>query len=157
MSDSEPDSEPKVTSEGPADRGAARKQESTGNARLDAAIARRPLLRLFLRYKTKIGLLALLCGALLIGREVFQASPREVTVIFEFETSFDEVSVVYAQGGEAVRGIEVRDVTDRVRQDVSLSPGDYEVEVRARRDGETRSWERTLTVPTEGRMRFFLE
>ena len=132
---------------------------SEGNADKGSdAVARRPLLVLFLRYKAKLAFIVLIAGLLLIGREVGSAYPRDVDIVFELGSAHarhEVLDVRYLLNGEEVRGATYRaDALDeRIDASVSLSPGRYTVSARFD-DGTV--VERALEVPTEGRVHIAL-
>ncbi len=119
------------------------------------AIARRPLLALFLRYKARFAFLVLIAGLLLIAREVSSAYPRIVNIVFELghESRQEQLDIRYVLQGEEVRGATYRQLDETIDAQVSLSPGRYTI--RARYSDGT-SLERTLEVPAEGRVHIAL-
>lgn len=122
------------------------------------AVARRPLLVLFLRYKAKVAFLVLIAGLLLIGREIGSAYPRDVDIVFELgptHSSHEVLNVRYVFEGEEVRGATYRGegLDETIDASVSLSPGRYTVSAEFN-DGTT--IERALDVPAEGRVHISL-
>ena len=123
------------------------------------AVARRPLLVLFLRYKAKLAFLVLIAGLLLIGREIGAAYPRDVEIVFELGSAHELQEVLdvrYLLDGEEVRGAIYRGdegLDETIETSVSLSPGRYTISARFD-DGD--AVERTLNVPAEGRVHIAL-
>ncbi|MFT5358199.1 MAG: hypothetical protein ACI9KE_005436 [Polyangiales bacterium] len=122
------------------------------------AVARRPLLVLFLRYKEKLAFLVLIAGLLLIGREISSAYPRDVDIVFELGPAYERHEVLevrYLLEGEEVRGATYRgdSLDETIRASVSLSPGRYSISAHFN-DGTT--VERVLQVPAEGRVHISL-
>lgn len=122
------------------------------------AVARRPLLVLFLRYKAKVAFLVLIAGLLLIGREIESAYPRDVDIVFELGPTYahhEVLDVRYLLEGEEVRGATYRgeSLEETIDASVSLSPGRYSISAQFN-DGT--AIERTLDVPTEGRVHISL-
>ena len=121
------------------------------------AVARRPLLVLFLRHKARFAFLVLIAGLLLIGREIGAAYPRDVDIVFELGSARREtLDVRYLLEGEEVRGAVYRGeggLDETIDAQVSLSPGHYTIS--ARFDDGTLV-ERALEVPAEGRVHISL-
>ena len=134
----------------------------TGDPALPPAIAKRPLLALFLRYKERLAFLVLIVGLLLIGRTVAGAYPRDVALVFEVgarHATFESLDVRYFLSGEEVRGVTYRQpggLDENIDATVSLSPGRYRVEAILEGAGDRVLHERSLLVPAEGRVHIAL-
>ncbi len=124
--------------------------ESPSTDTHDEAIQRRPLLRLFLRYKKRLAFLVLIGGLLVIGNEIGSAYPREVQLIYEVEGAADTLHLEYHRDGGAVAGATVRNPPERTPHDVQLSPGRYDIQAVIESGTQSRRYQRALVVPAEG-------
>lgn len=131
-----------------------------GSTRLEEAAKTRPLLRLFLRYKSRLAVLALVIGGALIASTVFSSVQRSVTIHCELPTSFEGVSAEIWFEGEAIAGVTEEGPADSLRFDLPLSPGDYELQVRASRSSTFSEWKQSFEVPSRSTSvshRFYLD
>jgi hypothetical protein len=102
----------------------------------------------------RLARLVLLGGGVALGLYLFRASPRDVTLVYDFGREPPRVlRVEILEGGHAVRRAELRQpagapgqVTHRVR----LTDGEYTVRLAWDGDAAGRSVERRVTVEESG-------
>jgi len=112
--------------------------------------------RLFLRHRRRLARFVILVGLIVVGTQIFQASPRETEIRYGLGPRHDDVvelRIAYAVEGEEAVGARFRfeDGAPRsVRHTVELHPGRYEVRADVMERGGQRSVERALRVPADG-------
>ena len=106
--------------------------------------------------------IVLIVAVLVVGGQLFEALPREVTVRYTLgpdHRSVTEARIGYELEGEELKGVRFRyakgapAVVDHV---VELPPGRYRVVANLRGPGLSRSTSRVLTVPADGIVRIDL-
>lgn len=116
---------------------------------LDKAAKTRPLLRLFLNYKARLAILALVGGGALIATTVFSSVQRNVTLRCELPRAFESASMEVWHEGEAIAGASEEGSTDALRFDLALSPGSYVLRVRASEAQSFYEWSEDFDVPSD--------
>ncbi len=112
--------------------------------------------RFYERNRRRFQLVALAIFLVAVGLEVGGAVPRDVSVSLRLPAPEDvrEATIAYRQEGELVRELQRRfpeGAPRDLRDELELSPGDYDVEVRVTEvRGGTRTLRGHLTAPAEG-------
>lgn len=120
------------------------------------------MLALWSRYRKRLSLLVLLIAAVVIGRVLSDAAPRDVDLAYDLGAlhgEFTELHVTYVFEGEEVAGVrfsEAGGLPENVDHHIELSPGRYTIEATLTGSEGSEHIERALRVPTEGIVRIQL-
>ncbi len=102
----------------------------------------------------QIARLVLLGGAVVLGLHLFRASPRDVTLVYDFGRAAPHaLTVEIVKDGRTVRQAELRRSPEdpgQVVHRVRLADGEYTVRLIWDRGGQRRSLERRVTVEESG-------
>ncbi|MCB9595516.1 MAG: hypothetical protein H6719_22540 [Sandaracinaceae bacterium] len=110
----------------------------------------------FQKHRTRLSQVALAIFLIAVAIELGGALPREVNVAFRFPAHAEvvEARIEYSQENERVRDVTLRwpeGAPALVRDDVELSPGDYDVSVLLLdAEGATRALRGAVTAPADG-------
>jgi hypothetical protein len=98
----------------------------------------RALRAIFGAHKQRLARLTALAGVLFVGLLVWRSAPQPVQVEIDLgpaHKEFVELRVAYVQGGEELHGVAFsfpEGAPDRVRHEVRLPPGEFEVHTELR-------------------------
>ena len=96
-------------------------------------------------------MLVAVVGVLVVGGQIFEAVPRDVSVEFSVpEGDVEEIQIAYFLDGDQVGGVRFDRPRPPLTHTLSLTPGRYRVEAVVRGDAPPRVVRRALRVPADG-------